>query len=337
MKKVFAALATVALLFAGADAHAESKAAAVARASSWFKTGVERARANDFEAARTSFAAAYAIVPSTDILWNLAVAERRSGRPIEALAHFKAYLAEKNARPDRKPQAEEWIKELESETGRIVIDAPAGTEVVLDGAVVTEREVRVVAGVHGVTAKRDGRSFSVAVDVLGGGSSDVHVVFEEPAPPPPLATVTAAPPIDPLPAFLPLSSPLPVATDRKPETKRNWTSLGLGAGAVAAVGAGFVLALAASSERDDVDEYRARMNQDGFSCKRAGTLCEDYDDTRASAQRLEAASTSMFVAGGALAGAALATWLLWPLRSNGAVITPVAGSKGGGAAAIVRF
>jgi hypothetical protein len=116
-----------------------------------------------------------------------------------------------------------------------------------------------------------------------------------------------------------ITTPPPIASDRASDSRRSWTSLGLGAGALVAVGAGFALGLAASSERDDADQYRVRMQQSSFNCNRAGTLCDDYDDARSSAQRLEAASTTMFVVGGALAGAALASWLLWPMRSDRAL------------------
>ena len=103
MRRALLSGVVLALLSLAATADAQpnvsaSNAAARARAASWFKNGVERTRANDYEGARTSFAAAYAIVPSTDILWNLGVAERRSGKPIDALAHLKSYVAQPNGR-----------------------------------------------------------------------------------------------------------------------------------------------------------------------------------------------------------------------------------------------
>ncbi len=54
-----------------------------------FEEGVARVKAGNIEGARVSFAQAYTVLHKPTILWNLALAEEKTGHLVEALGHFK--------------------------------------------------------------------------------------------------------------------------------------------------------------------------------------------------------------------------------------------------------
>src|SRR5579863_7881808 len=128
----WAAAAT--LLAAAAPSVARAAdAPAVREAQARFEEGLKRVKAGDFEAARMSFVQAYAVVHKPDILWNLALSEEKSGRPLDALAHFKTFAEEAATAADRV-KAQKHVDTLMAQTGHIEVQAPTGTPIVLDGA-----------------------------------------------------------------------------------------------------------------------------------------------------------------------------------------------------------
>src|SRR5580704_14125562 len=74
---------------ARADGDGDREALRQARAR--FEEGVAEAKGGNFEAARLSFAQAYAVHPSAVVLWNLALTEEKTGRAVDALTHFKQW------------------------------------------------------------------------------------------------------------------------------------------------------------------------------------------------------------------------------------------------------
>lgn len=316
----------------GADAATRD---ATTHATSLFREGLAKGAAGDADGATARFAAAYALVPSIDILWNLAVSERRAGRLADAMRHFEQYVAHDDARPGRKSQAATWLAELERETGILELDAPDSSDVEVDGLPVGSRRVRVVPGIHVITARDGERSTRVVVDVAAAQTTSARIAFDVPDG----RSLHFAAAVDPI---LP---PPPTATPSMPPERavasssaRTWTVAILGATAVLAAGAGVALGAAGASERDDADRRRARMQESGFSCSRAGSLCDDYESARAASHRLEAASVGLFVLGGALAGASFASWLLWPAeRASSVKIAGAFDGTSGGLAASGRF
>src|SRR5687767_14540166 len=175
---------------AGAE-ESPSPSPSRARADALFRAGLAQSSAGDPDAACASFAAAYALVPSVDILWNLAASERRAGRVVDALEHLRRYVGDAAARPSRKTLATEWIAALEDETGIIVIDAPDGAAVDVDGTA-SDREVRVAGGVHIVNARLGGRAVANVVEVRARGTVVATMRFDERSVAEPAATT--APP-----------------------------------------------------------------------------------------------------------------------------------------------
>ncbi|MDP9000785.1 MAG: hypothetical protein M3O46_11815, partial [Myxococcota bacterium] len=109
------------------DATAERDAQAL------FEEGLARVKAGSFEGARVSFTQAYSALHKPAILWNLALAEEKTGNLLPALRHFKQFARATFAGEDR-PSAERHIAELMRLTGHIDATAPAGTQFILDGA-----------------------------------------------------------------------------------------------------------------------------------------------------------------------------------------------------------
>jgi hypothetical protein len=115
---------------ASAPARADDKATRDAQAR--FEEGLERVKASDFEAARVSFTQAYAVLKKPDILWNLALAEEKSGHLVDALAHFKKVRTAAKNDHDRAG-AERHIADLMPQTAHIDVQAASGSPVTLDG------------------------------------------------------------------------------------------------------------------------------------------------------------------------------------------------------------
>jgi hypothetical protein len=311
---------------ANASAHAEPATRAKKRiAEASFRQGLALSKAYDFEGALASFSAAYATLPSVDILWNLAASERRAGHPVEALEHLRAYLTHPRARDEKKRIATSWIAELEGETGVLLLVPVADGEVRVDGVTRRAGELRVTAGAHVVEVRRANVTQTLAVEVAGGGIVAPSLALFEPENASTTST-NAAPPV---------AARQPETTvDREPNEPRSqdprrisrWLPLGLAGGAIVAVGGGVALGLLGLSARDDADAMQRRISESTTSCKRMGSLCDDYASARSSAQRLEVGATGLFVIGGVLSGAAIVAWAVSP--SGRTQISPTIGPTG---------
>ncbi len=124
-------LAVITTLSAGAVADDRSDSDKI------FKEGLSAYGHKDFEGARTKFAAAYARYPSPNSLFNLARVEQVLGRNLEAYRHYRAYSElPENPRitPPERAEAKQRMGESLAKLGRIVLVAPQGARVVIDGA-----------------------------------------------------------------------------------------------------------------------------------------------------------------------------------------------------------
>ena len=126
-------MVTAALVLA-ASSHARADDDRANReAEARFKEGLARVKSKDFEAARLSFEQAYAVLHRPLILWNLALSEEKTSRPLEALAHFRQVAREAPSDEDRA-SAQKHVDSLLGELSRIDVQAPPGTTFALDGA-----------------------------------------------------------------------------------------------------------------------------------------------------------------------------------------------------------
>jgi hypothetical protein len=330
LRRAVAAITVVLGLLAAREA--EAAPADVNAAHQWFARGIEAARAGDLPAARRAFGAAYALVPSVDILWNLAAVERKSGDSVGALEHLRQYVASPESRADRQKIAnEELLPELEAACAHLALSEPDGTIVLVDGKQVASTSIVDLApGIHAVTVQRDGGVRTVPVDLA-----------------PALVThwsASAAPSADgpthvpPLPAPAPSASPAVAPAWAAPAvgpSSRTPAVVALGSAAVVSIAAGVYFAFAARNAQETSDRLEVQLRTDDLSCRRSGTLCDDYDSARSAAQRNGLLGTTLLVSGGILGGTAIATWLLWP--SSATRFAPTAAKDSAGVVMSGRF
>jgi hypothetical protein len=240
------------------------------------------------------------------------MAERKLGKNVDALHHFRAYVADPNARADRKAFAQtELLNELNDLTAHVTVKAPEGAVVTIDGApVATAAVVDVEPGMHSIAingAPALGGPAARAIDAAAG--STVQVDF---TPAPPLTTAAAAPP--PSPPIVPaVTAP---SSESSPSSSRTWAVASMGGGSVLLLAGGIAFASLASLDRTRAERLYSQMQNDNLSCAQSGTICKDHDSASAAADRESAAATTMFVLSGVLAGATIATWLLWPAANS---------------------
>lgn len=164
-----AQLLAVALL--GAPAQAQTPAE-TAEARELFVQGGAFAEQGKWDEARVRFERSLKLKPSSLTLYSLGVAQRQTGRLIEARASFAAFLAEPSTpatRPFEQP-AREAVDELEKRIAKIRFDInPAGVpgiSVELDGAPIPPEVLAnprpVNPGAHSVTASAPGFKMTTA-------------------------------------------------------------------------------------------------------------------------------------------------------------------------------
>jgi len=187
---LLAAVSSVSLV--GGVANADDKT--VREAQARFEEGLKRVKAGDFEAARMSFVQAYVVLHKPDILWNLALSEEKSARPLDALAHFKEFARQAPTDADRA-RAQKHVDVLMAQTGHIEVQAPAGTPLLLDGTTGVGMApladtLDVTPGHHVIEGKLAEGTKALSVDAVAGEVA--RVTFLVVGPDRPVASVAVA-------------------------------------------------------------------------------------------------------------------------------------------------
>src|SRR5260370_17806904 len=102
-----------------------------------FNEAEQKHDASLYEAAYLQFVQAYAVFPDDRVLWNLGVAEAKTGRFLEALKHLHAYdehqhVSAQPEHPDRTA-LKALLSQANGATGHLAIAAPYGTRIRIDG------------------------------------------------------------------------------------------------------------------------------------------------------------------------------------------------------------
>jgi hypothetical protein len=316
--------ATLLAATAHADEASESKARAL------FAEGNQAAQQGDHAGALALFQQAYALLPSEKILLNIGTMLRQLGRNVEAANAYEAYLRDPAAAPDKKAAVAALLPELDAQVGKLrVVIAGGAATVRIDGKLVDPAlrqaspgspasvvvTVRVEPGPHVVRVQREvgfparvdaqaiaGRETLVSVDLPPAGVLPAPARVEPGSPPP-----SAAP------------EPSGVGSESPAPRNLRWTfgavSLGVGAASLAA---GAATAGAAALKRASTLKL----------CPQGPTLCPPSEQPDIDAyNRLGAASTATFIAGGALAATGVILMVTSPRGrpTAGAWVTPVVG------------
>ena len=339
----WAVLATIVALSTNAHAGDDKDAR---EAKERFVEGIARARAGDWEGARRSFQQSVAVLPTQTAVFNLALAEEKCARPVEALTHFKDYVHRYTLSDDERAQARRHIGDLTDKTGHIEIQAPSGVILTLDGATnggttPLLEPIDVLPGHHVVEAKLVRGPKSMTVDV--GAGQVVRMAFAADGEEKPLsATGTAA-------STLATASAAHDAQQSPPETPpessdrgsnvssgRVITVAALGGTAVAAALLGLYFGQQSNTDANKLPALRSSNptcpGSDG---------CQQLQDAASSAHSEHVTADGLFVVSAVLAAASVATWVFWP-QSSGANaarvhIVPSMGTAGVGAVAIGAF
>jgi hypothetical protein len=319
---------------------------AVRDAQARFEEGLQRVKTGDYEGARVSFAQAYAALKRPAILWNLALAEEKTGRLLEALSHFKRVVRDTSATASDRDEAQRHATALTSRTGHVDVQGPPGTTFHVDGdsaenVTPLAEPLDVMPGHHTIDLRVGGAPRSMAFDAPAGQVVRVSLASGEQAPATPPASVTPSPASTPAETAPPnLPPPIPEGTGQvSPARIATVTTLG----GLAVVSAGVAVFLALKSQDDDTSAVGLRKKLGG-SGKCVGTLGSTDDCMKLNlavySQNAEALwSYVLYAATGVLAAGTIVTWFAWPKskQTPAAWIMPVVAPGAYGVGAGVRF
>jgi hypothetical protein len=289
-------------------ARAQS-ASEIKEAEARFTEGVRRHDLGDEEGARLKFLEAYSVVKRPNVLFNLARAEQLTGRFVDAIAHYKAFAAESAADAADRERARKHVLELGALVGHVRIDAPSGAELWIDGQRVPgvaplSDAIDVAVGPHTVEAHLGDRTKTTGVSCAAGQTVTARVEIE--STPEPVPAVVA-----------PQSGPATLEPEESSASVRYKASGGkigttvvLGVAAVAAIGVGVGMQLAAGTKGNDVTSDQ--QGNGSSSCLAMSPRCTQLSSDANAEAMDENVRTGAFIGAGVLAVAAVVAWVAWP-------------------------
>lgn len=196
-------------------------------------------RKKNYAEAAESFAAAFKLDPKGNTKFNEAQAWRKAGQDGPAADAFEEAVSFGGLGDRLKGRATEALEELRGELGRLVVKEPVGAQVTVAHAElrVIPARIHLEPGEYDVVVRfEDGRTDTQTVTMVAGETRDL--IFEVP--------------LDPAPKPDPIGKG--TSTEGGPNTGlvvAGWTCVGLGAGALIAMGALGGLTLSKVSQYDD--------------------------------------------------------------------------------------
>lgn len=169
-----------------------------------FEQGVAAVKAGQWDAAYTSFRRAYALTQDPRILMNLAAAQKKTGRLVEAQESYRTLRAQARAAglADQSAAIERLITELQASLSRVLISVAGlepGDEVRLDdvpvSAAVVGSSMPVDPGSRTVSVRRAGVVVAERELQLREGETREVRLDARPLPPPPAPLSTMADPV----------------------------------------------------------------------------------------------------------------------------------------------
>ncbi len=282
------------------------------------RQGSERFLRHDYEGARVALRRAYELNPRADTVVQLGISELQSGHPVEAAQHLREFLTHTEEPASKlEPVRTKWLPRAEAATTRLEVFAPPGAQVLIDGAAPAHPapstpgelsaggpnvSVVISAGEHDVSARQGAFVEEQHVTAQGGQLLELHFQRVPDAPPSP-------PPIDP--SSHERESP---ASGKEARSRaRRITIIALGSAALAATGVAIGISIAFEGNASDARGLRALINSPTNSgCRTPTEPCTMLSQVDDAEERNGALATWFYVAGGAAAALAAASWLLWP-------------------------
>ncbi len=300
--------------------------AAKAEAMRRYQEGIAAHEKGKEEEAYLKFSQAYVVVKAPRILFNLARAEQITGRLLDAVVHYKEYVAwpeHPHVTKATREKAGAFLSEVRARLGRILIDAPAGATIAVDGQELAGRSVDepidVMPGSHTIAARLGERSATVTVVAAAGVATRALLQFESPAPsvaPIPVAASSARPIAAPPAAAASDTASAAPSTIPPARTVVRWTSAGV---ALVGMGVGVGFAINANGKADDYASYRA--SHPNACAVVTNAACVEEQSLRDDHSRSATISVIGFVASAVGVAGAVYSWFVWPDM----VVTPAVG------------
>jgi hypothetical protein len=337
-------LAAALVVVASVSAHAADDRA-TREAEARFTEGLSAVKTRDYEAARLSFAQAYAVLHRPLILWNLALSEEKSGHLLDAVGHFRQVTRDMPGASEATG-AQKHLDALMAQMGRVDLQAPAGTTFTLDGGDVAGSApladpLDVLPGHHVVEARLvHGGARTLQVDATAGQVA--HLTFGS-ADPPAVAPAPVAPPVPAQPAPTEAQGSEAASPDRSSSrpvsTGKVVMTAALGGAAAVAVGLGAYFGLQSRSNANTAKGYRDANGGSACGGSMPPGYCAAWNNAIQAENRDATASDVLYIAGGVFAVSAVMTLLLWPRgdRPASAWVLPEVGPAGAGIGAGGRF
>jgi hypothetical protein len=278
-----------------------------------------------YEDAIAKFLAAYRMSPRPNALFNAALTEEKIGRPADAIRHFRQLSHNPACSGELRSQIEKHVAELSAKVATVVLDAPAGAEIAVDGAPTGDRAplpdpIDLLPGRHTIEAKL-GVTASIEIDAVAGTRQTLRIgLVAPPAASQPAAPAPSAPPSTP-PASTasvdgqPLPSPGADSTAIQTPFFSTRRTIGVaiaGAGAASLV-ASAIFQVESSHQRDQAASIGGKLGPSGcYGPTPSGmATCGSLSDAFAAQDRNEDLSRGFLAAG--IAGVVLgAVVVLWP-------------------------
>jgi hypothetical protein len=307
------------------------------------RKGSESFLHQDYEAARVALLHAYQLNPKPDTILKLGIAELQSAHPVEATQHLREYLTHSEEPPAKLELVRtKWLPRAEASTARLDIFAPPGAEILLDG-VLQERaafstidefktskpsvSIVIAAGEHDVSARQGTTLESRHVVARGGELVELHFQRVPDAPPPAPTVIAAGAAAD--------AHEEPSSGNSSTSRPRRITTIGLGSVAVVATGIAVGFSIAYEENVSNANALRRQIGNGGCRPPSPAMQCADLGSVDKAEQRNGSLANGFYVAGGATAALAVASWFLWPkARSsgNGLRAVPLIGERSPGMA-----
>ena len=301
--------ALVGALFAATGAQAQDIGGA---AQARFDEGVRAYDRGDFETARRAFLETRRLTPRVSVLRNLAQSELKTGHPLDALNHFREYVADPSIPREKRDRAVKALAEAYQQTGHLVVTTEPSARVLVDGAPVVAADgvVDVTAGSHDVEARAGARHAMRTVQAAAGALTQVDLPLPPATPEAPTAITSPASATPPAATMDPSAG-----SGASGASSARWVTAGaIGAVGVAGLVLGGVFASKAASAQEDVEHAANAIHgvchQGSAACD---ALSQDLDDRNHDRN----AEVVGFLVGGGLVAASVVTALVWP-RSRSA-------------------
>jgi hypothetical protein len=302
MRRSWAACLGAPILALSSTSAAAPRPAAEQEADERFQKGMQLASEGHAEEARVMFLEAYSIAPTFNTLWNLAVAEHDAGHTIEALRHLRLVMADPRADAQVRATAEKLVADAYAKTGHLRLIGTAGSTILVDGMEVASYApptamLDVTAGSHRLEVRASRGSERRDVDATAGVVTEAK-----------FGQAGIVPPEVP-PAVRPGPGGQEAKVAATSSAARFAVTGALGAGTVGCLAGGIVVLLSANSDHDRAVSLLSGLPDNGCVGSSTSACVQGNDALRreASARNM---STGLFIAAGALAGGAVASWFL---------------------------